>query len=911
VKKAKTALIAAIASALAGAALAASCASRPAQAPAAEGGVLRVSVPGAGGPEGAAVPASALGLEAGGRYEISADLLVPSATRADIRLQLRACGSGAAGARCEAVFTTGVFRAHPGYHDPDFAGPEWRRYSGILDAGAGIDFARLKLVVLCAAGHDGAAGFDCAAGSDGAAAHDCAGGAPGPQAVFRVGGLSAARLVAGGERLASAELGFGGGAEPFEPLGAAELSIASAGRSVWHSIGFGRDWQDYRGLVSAGAQMAGARVGNFGRTDRSSFRMENATGLWTSGDGNFLVFRLPRPIPAGARAHVSWWVYIPALENIAADPRRAQGSGPGGSNIRGPGLVLNGAFGSPEHQPTNFRPGSGAMADLGRRTPLGQWFLTETYADVTAHVGDVSTLHFRFRVNEPHEQPALFFIDDIAVTVEIADEPYVPTWGAAMALPPMREAFEHYFALGNILEPALLGCGDTVAMFLRHFSSVTAENAMKPGPISGGMLLTRRPAALSLGGARAMVGFARERGLQMVGHTLVWHEQSSVWQYLDPATLRYLPRAQAKENMRWFIQQYAGYFEGRVDVWDVANEVVSGSADLSAASYANVFTGEGRPAHPVPEAGSWMRRIRNNVPWFNAFSHGADFAAGERGWDYIYYAYVFARRYAPSALLIYNDFADEVPGKRDAIAGMVEYFNERWHRDSANNPAYRSPGHPDYGRLLIEAIGMQAHYNHNTVMENVRAAIVRYAQTGARVHVTELDIDFRGAVAAAQGGWMTREQLAEQARRYGMLFRWYLEFSGHIDRVTFWGRDDASSWRSDAAPTLFDRALNPKPAFFAVMEAAQGHSAAPFVEPGAFRAAEAGVPFRAAVAAGGRPAPALSVSGGALPPGLRLSPSGAVYGTPSLPGLFGFEVQASSALGSARQAFSIYVAEGR
>ena len=150
-------------------------------------------------------------------------------------------------------------------------------------------------------------------------------------------------------------------------------------------------------------------------------------------------------------------------------------------------------------------------------------------------------------------------------------------------------------------------------------------------------------------------------------------------------------------------------------------------------------------------------------------------------------------------------------------------------------------------------------------------------------------------------------QLQEQANRYGQLFRWYLEFSNHIDRVTFWGRDDISSWRSDAAPTLFDRHLNPKPAFFAAMDAAANHSAAPFIEATTCRAGESGIPYRSAVVSGGRPAPVLAVTGGALPPGLRLSPTGAVYGTPTQGGTFNFTVTATSALGSTSQGFSIAI----
>jgi GH35 family endo-1,4-beta-xylanase len=263
------------------------------------------------------------------------------------------------------------------------------------------------------------------------------------------------------------------------------------------------------------------------------------------------------------------------------------------------------------------------------------------------------------------------------------------------------------------------------------------------------------------------------------------------------------------ENMRWFIEQYAGYFEGRIHAWDVTNEVFTNGGAAN-----NVNHGpEGSPQYPV---GSWQRALRNNVPWYHAFANGADFEAGERAHDYIYYAFVFARRYAPSALLIYNDFNEESPPKRNAMATMVEDLNERWANDSVNNPAFGNPNHQDYGRLLIEVIGMQAHYNHNTNLEYIRQSLERFSQTGARIHITELDIHFNQVVP--QPFTMTDAQMQRQADMFAQLFVWYMEFSDYIDRVTIWGREDGTSWRGTGAATHFDRFFRPKPAFWAIVD---------------------------------------------------------------------------------------------
>jgi len=383
-----------------------------------------------------------------------------------------------------------------------------------------------------------------------------------------------------------------------------------------------------------------------------------------------------------------------------------------------------------------------------------------------------------------------------------------PEWD--LDLPSLAQIYADYFIFGNILEPSLITDNpmNVIDMFIHHYNVLTAENAMKPDAISGGGGQATRPTSLNLNGAETIVAFAEEHDLFMVGHTLVWHQQSALWQYRNSETGEFLTRAEAMENMRWFIEQYAGHFEGRIDAWDVTNEVFTNNGSPNT-------IGDGPNGSPVYDSGTWQRALRNYASWYHAFANGADFEAGERGWDYIYYAFVFTRRYAPSAILIYNDFNEEVPAKRDAIANMVEEFNERWANDSVNNPAFGNASHPDYGRLLIEAIGMQAHYNQGTNLNHVRDALERFIKTGVRIHITELDIQFTNIAAPFE---MSDAQLEQQADMFAQLFAWYMEFSDYIDRVSIWGREDGSSWRGANGATHFDRQFRPKPAFWAIVD---------------------------------------------------------------------------------------------
>ncbi|MCL1842841.1 MAG: endo-1,4-beta-xylanase [Defluviitaleaceae bacterium] len=546
----------------------------------------------------------------------------------------------------------------------------------------------------------------------------------------------------------------------------------------------------YSAHTIVGSQLSAERVTDFGQDDNYSLRLTNTTGNFTSGAGNYLRFNLPEPLAEGGTYTISWWVYIPRDRN------------PDKTTIPGGGININGIFGTPANQPTD-------ATDLSSTTPMDQWVQVSTEFTLDHAVGEANFLIFRFRVNEPERQPTVWYIDNIEISVMGMAEVITPYWD--LTLPSLAARWEDYFILGNILEPGVINNNPwgVVEMFLHHYNSVTAENAMKVDAISGGNQQATRPANLNLGGARTVVNFAQQHGLYMVGHTLVWHSQSAPWLYRDAATGEYLTRAEAMENMRWFIEQYAGYFEGRIDAWDVTNEVFTNGGAANTAA-------QGPEGSPVYDVGTWQRALRNYVPWYHAFANGADFDAGERAYDYIYYAFVFARRYAPSALLIYNDFNEESPHKRNAMTNMTIEINERWHADSVNNPAYGNPNHPDYGRLLIEVIGMQGHYNHNTNMDNIRDAIEMFTTTGARIHVTELDIHFMGVTP--EPFVMSDVQLQRQATMFAQLFGWYREFADYIDRVTIWGREDGTSWRGTGAPTHFDRFHRAKPAFWAIYD---------------------------------------------------------------------------------------------
>jgi len=521
----------------------------------------------------------------------------------------------------------------------------------------------------------------------------------------------------------------------------------------------------------------------------------------------------------------------------------------------------------------------------------GAWSISHTLAAADMMEHFVSNQR-GVRIMTNDAPTAEFYVDSIEV-VRIgprgADEPVIPGWD--LSLPSLADSFARHFLFGNIWSTASrMNSFNTNDAFLHHFNAVTAENNHKVDAIAA----NPNPALWNFATADLIMDWAEENDLAMIGHTLVWHSQSPPWLTTVPGTTQPLTRAEAIRNMHLYISTVAGRYAGRVYSWDVLNEIVWG---VNAANWA-----------ANPDWRAWMRRAdrglnpANQSQWYNAFANGA--VGNECGSDFAFYAFRFARTYDPFAILYYNDYNDHVPGKRDAIAQMVVQLNQRWR----NDPLYD-------GRLLVEGIGMQAHYSITGWMTNpayVRSAIELYIATGARIGITELDITIGGN--RENPPTSTPALIQAQADRFGLLLGWYLEFSNYIERVTLWGKADHQSWISWGHPLLFDENFHAKPAFHAVMRALENapppNISAPAVTTGGVPGGRVGGRYAFQLAASRTNfAPVRwSVVGGALPPGLRLvSATGVILGAPTQAGNFTFTVEAANAAGSGSRTFTVNI----
>jgi endo-1,4-beta-xylanase len=348
----------------------------------------------------------------------------------------------------------------------------------------------------------------------------------------------------------------------------------------------------------------------------------------------------------------------------------------------------------------------------------------------------------------------------------------------------LREAYEGAFLVGTAVNDDIVSARDEAsqALVARHFNSITAENAMKAEVVNP------EPGRYDFRAADAFVAYGERHRMFIVGHTLVWHNQTPAFFFHDAAGQPNTPEAQI-ERMRSHIEAVAGRYRNRVHAWDVVNEVIDDD-------------GSYRPT-------AWVKGVGD-------------------GDELVRRAFAFAQQFAPDAELYYNDFNAWRPTKRDGIVRMVKMLQA--------------------AGIRIDGIGMQGHWGlHYPRTEDIEAAIDAYAALGVKVMITELDVDVLPLTQEGQiigtGMMHPQFQLDEFERfldpyrndlpddiqqrltdRYAGLFAIFHRKRDAIARVTLWGVHDGMSWKNDYPipgrtnyPLLFDRKRLPKPALHAVL----------------------------------------------------------------------------------------------
>ncbi|MCL2764846.1 MAG: endo-1,4-beta-xylanase [Treponema sp.] len=331
---------------------------------------------------------------------------------------------------------------------------------------------------------------------------------------------------------------------------------------------------------------------------------------------------------------------------------------------------------------------------------------------------------------------------------------------------PLKTIYKDHFLVGNIINNTYTS-GRHFDILRTHFNTVTAENSMKPDHLAP----RERGGQYNFSNADRLLNIMTESNIIVHGHTLVWHNQTHAW--MTQGT-----EQQVRQTMIDHINTVMAHYKGKIHSWDVVNEAVLSRVE------------------PATNLQDWRNQLRRDSGWFRAM-----------GPDYIELAFRTARAADPDVMLYYNDYNLDNQRKAQVVANMIKELNDK----------YKAEGNT---RNLIDGVGMQAHYGSGTSIPNVRASIERFIELGIRIDISELDVDTKGISSGSFGPGkdtrMSDMEQRQQAIKYAELFNLFKEYSRHITRVTMWGIDDETSWKSMGNPCLFTSSLRPKQSFFAV-----------------------------------------------------------------------------------------------
>ena len=371
-----------------------------------------------------------------------------------------------------------------------------------------------------------------------------------------------------------------------------------------------------------------------------------------------------------------------------------------------------------------------------------------------------------------------------------------PNWKNVASL---KDAYKEYFDYFGFAVPENQLTNDSLMEGLSYQASCfTCENECKPDFIFN----WAKPSTLvdfiaedgkaykvpsSLSGFSRLdkiLSIAKEYGMIMRGHVLVWHSQTPDWFFKQNYSSdgAQVDKATMTARQEWYIKSVLDFVKDwenknnggkRIIVtWDVVNEACTD--------------------------GNWSDNpLRTDSPWFSIY--GDD--------TFIVNAFRYANKYAPADVkLAYNDYSCYSPAKTKAICKVVQDIQAA--KDAR-----------------IDIVGMQSHVSMTyPAVADYEKAVHEFTALGVDVQVTEMEIAFGGKLVNQDG----------LAQRYEEYFKMFLNNrkvpgTNGICGITLWGTKDEVSWirnNKDAAnqvqrPLLFEKDYECKPAFFKVLETAQ------------------------------------------------------------------------------------------
>lgn len=252
----------------------------------------------------------------------------------------------------------------------------------------------------------------------------------------------------------------------------------------------------------------------------------------------------------------------------------------------------------------------------------------------------------------------------------------------------LDDAYANYFDVGAAVSASMVQDVEYQNRIKGVFGTITAENEMKPDALlnkTASQNATDGKPVLNLenSGMTAILDFAKDNGLKVRGHALVYAAQTPDWffhvNYEDDGAnvSSSVMEARLESYIKQVVQFVDTNYPGVVTSWDVVNEALDNDGNYN----------------------------ENN--WYTIM-----------GSSYVQKAFQYASQYASSSSkLYYNDYNLEMSGKQNRISTLSEM------------------GVP------IDGIGMQEHVTLTyPTVANIQTAITKFAAEDLDVQITELDV---------------------------------------------------------------------------------------------------------------------------------------------------------------------------
>jgi len=289
---------------------------------------------------------------------------------------------------------------------------------------------------------------------------------------------------------------------------------------------------------------------------------------------------------------------------------------------------------------------------------------------------------------------------------------------------------------GSVQNPAY------AALVRRECGIVVPENEMK------WQWLRKSPDAFDFRGMDGIVRWARQGGLAVRGHTLLWHRPKWFPDWLNTYDFGANPAAEAERLLTTHIRTVVARYGGTIASWDVVNEAIDHD---------------------------------RNAPIETSLSRAM--GSAEAVLDLAFHT---ARDAAPHAELVYNDYMSWEPQHAKHCADVLRLLE-----------GFRKRGVP------VDALGVQSHIEMFALdpatgvgpyrEREWRAFLDEVVGMGYRLLVTEFDVKDR----ALPGDIALRDaKIADYTRRYFDLMLDYRQ----LGDILAWGMVDRYSWLQGFAP---------------------------------------------------------------------------------------------------------------